>query len=457
MGKKNKYDQIANGELCFSSDMAIIPRHEYILSKKSIEKSLINNSFFKFISLKETKNENGQSSLFIAEVEYLKDLYTIEIQSINLKDFDIHNFAFANHIDKESLIEAHEHPMCVEISMFFGENSLRSFHLQLKFLYALVPDACLVIDFMAHRLFSAQWLAMTAQSPTPPSPDYLYMLHCMYDHDKEKDVDVYWFHTYGLLRCGIVELEMLNIVKGVDEMNKLMNIAIKIFITNKTKERESISIGYDGMNINLCWLRWEEALRYYPSNILGQKEDRVGADNIYAEPSGVLFAVEDGEMIPPQIYTCTIGNNPIYYIDNNETSRMKALAKERFDLFRKVFSLKSIPRKNLVMRTLFPRKKDVNTEWVFLVKIGLTSNNLLEVSSEEHLWYELLAIKGDQIEVRLINTPYMIPNLKEGDVKKYSVDFLTDWVIFSPDKAYTTDSIYQLSYLDDESSSSISS
>jgi hypothetical protein len=64
-------------------------------------------------------------------------------------------------------------------------------------------------------------------------------------------------------------------------------------LSDPAKEREKFTIGYDGMGINLCWLRWEEALKGLPQDILGGFRNREGTDNPHAEPSGILFAVEE--------------------------------------------------------------------------------------------------------------------------------------------------------------------
>ena len=311
---------------------------------------------------------------------------------------------------------------------------------------AIVPHASLVLDFMSYRLLSAKWLSMTAKSSIPPSPDYLYTLHCVYDEDGENGNRRYWFHTHGLHRCGSVELEMLNFSQGAEQMNTLINMTVKKFLTDPAKEKERFTIGYDGMGINLCWLRWEEALKDLPQNILGGAGDRDEVDNVHAEPSGILFAVEDGNMISPEIYTSTLAENPIYYITTEETNRMSALAKERFGVFANVFSKEhKQPEKKSFLKSLFNSKKEEDEAgWTFLVKLGLIVDNSDSETDKEHLWYEVISIAGNQIEGKLLNQPYWIAALNEGDIKTYPLDLLTDWVIYSPDNTYTPDSIYLL-------------
>ena len=182
-----------------------------------------------------------------------------------------------------------------------------------------------------------------------------------------------------------------------------------------------------------------------PSNILGSMNDRKGEDNIHANASGVIFAVEDGNMVSPEIYAKTLADNPIYYISNEETFRMSALAMERFGLFKSAFE-KENPWKNnnkSLIKKLFKSDKPDESEWAFLVKLGIPIDG--DDENKEHLWFEVSSIDDqDNMEVKLLNSPYWIPELKEGKKYNYPSSLLTDWVIYGPDSTYTTDTIYQL-------------
>lgn len=453
MNNTEKYKLLLENEISMESNMAIIPREKgFALSVSNIKVALSKSKDFKLLSFEEVNNKNDNVSIneidSKAVVEYLNEKFEIEIYSLKATDLHLQKYGFANNIDEESLRIALEQENCIAVSMYFGEDNISSFHLQLKLLYTIVPNACLVIDFMSYRLLSPYWLKMTAESPIPPSPDYLYTLHCVYDDSKGEDSKC-WFHTHGLQRCGSVELEMLNIsMKGYEQMNVLINMTIKKFLSDPAKERERFMIGYDGMGINLCWLRWEEVLKDFPKDLLGGMEDREGEDNVHNDPAGVLFAVEDGNMISPEIYTPTLSVNPIYYITNQETNRMSALAKERFNLFKDTFYDKqNIQQKQNFIKKIFNKKKKQEADWEFLVKLGLaidTSNNDETGDEKEHLWFEVLSINGNEIKGKLLNQPYWIAKLNEGDVRTYPFELLTDWIIYAPEMTYTPDTIYQL-------------
>ena len=442
MDNNETYELFAEGETGLASSMGIYPRDKkFKFNSAQIEKSLSRYKGFKLISFNKVEVDSEFSIMsFNAEIEYLETIFNVDLYISDTKNINLEDYEFGNSIDEESLQVALEQEHFLETSIYFDLDPLSSFHLQLKIMNAIVPDASLAIDFMSYRLLSAKWLSMTAKSAIPPSPDYLYTLHCMYK-EMENGEHKYWFHTHGLHRCASVELEMLNFSQGPEQMNTLINMTVKKFLSHPAKEKERFTIGYDGMGINLCWLRWEEALKDFPEDILGGASNRDEADNVHAEASGVLFAVEEGNMISPEIYASTLAENPIYYITNEETQRMSALAKERFHSFEEIF------RKEY-KEPIFDSDEEIEEEepeWTFIVKLGLTADHPNSGSEKEHLWFEVLSIENGKIEGKLLNQPYWISDLNEGDIKTYPLDVLTDWLIYSPDNyTYTSDSIYQL-------------
>lgn len=448
MDNNEKYELLAEGETGLASVMGIYPSDKnFKFDSVQIEKSLSENKDFKLVSFAKAEVDSEFSIMsFNAEIEYQETVFNVELYVSDTKNINLNDYGFANSIDEESFQKALEQEYYLETSMYFELEPLTSFHLQLKIMDAIVRNASLVLDFMSYRLLSAKWLKMTAKSSIPPSPDYLYTLHCVYDEDGAGGSRRYWFHTHGLHRCASVELEILNFGQGAEEMNTLINMTVKKFLTNPAKEKERFTIGYDGMGINLCWLRWEEALKDLPKDILGGFSDRDEVDNVHAEPSGILFAVEDGDMISPEIYASTLAENPIYYITNEETARMSALAKERFGAFERVFRKEhKEPEKKSFLKSLFGSKKEEEQPgWTFLVKLGLDVDNPESGSEKEHLWFDVFSIKEDKIEGKLLNQPYWISGLNEGDVNTYPLEVLTDWLIYSPDNTYTSDSIYMI-------------
>lgn len=442
MNNQEKYELLENQEIKLPSNMGVIPGETgFIFSEEQIKNALQSNKDFKLIDFERIEDEDTEEILsFEAGIKYQDEEYHVELVIFPMEQIDLKSFGFGNLIEESEINAAEKQSHFMEISMYFGEEPLDSFHLQLKLLNAIVPVASVVIDFMPFRLLSGKWLHMTAASAIPPSPDYLYIVHSVYSG--EGDDVRYWLHTHGLHRCGSIELEMVNIGQYPQQLFDMLNIAAKMFIAgNATKSNETFTVGYDGLGIQLCWVPWEKGVENIPEDAPGGINDRgEEEDDIHKEPSGILFAVEEGHLVSPEIYGATLSDNPLYFISNSETLRMSLLAKERFPTFRDVFIREGGKKK----KSWNPFSKKDDPKWTFLVKMGLTVDDAKEENEREHLWFDVLNIEDDMIEAELINEPYWIKSLKKGDKKKYPLDLLTDWIIYAPDNTYTTDSIYRL-------------
>ncbi len=442
MSNNEKYDILADRQTGIPSSMGIIPSGGISsFSEQWVHESLKNKDF----TLQSFKNEGTDEPEYTAEINYKGTDFIVKLYITPTSKIGLEDYGFGNQIEKTDFDTAQQQPYFLETSMFFGNNALESFHLQLKIMNAIVPKASLVVDFTSYRLLSARWLSMTAKSHIPPSPDYLYTLHAVYnDQNEEKQ---YWLHTHGLLRCGSVELEIFNVTDGAQQMHDLIMMVVKKFMKDPARENEIFQIGYDGLGINLTWIRWENAILDLPDGTLGGKEDRQ-ENNVHSEPSGVLYAVEDGNLVSPQIYASTLSDNPIYYISNEETERMRGLATERFSFFRDVFEKHHPVKENKsFFKKLFGKTTVKENGWGFLVKLGLNVDSSSAETEKEHLWFEVVSIEQNYITGKLLNQPYWIAQLKEGDINRYPLKLLTDWIIYSPEgNSYTTDSIYQLGY-----------
>lgn len=444
MENDNKYRLLSEGEIFQPSIMGVISyKQESLFTQDYINHSLSNSIGFNLLSFELSQAPDHVEKEYIATIEYLNEVYRVVLSVLSVEDLRLEEFGLANMVNEDDFNIALSQKKYINAAVNFGSKALDSFHLQLKVLDAIVPDASLVIDFMSFRLLSGKWLSLTASSKIPPSPDYLYALHAVYDEKGEKTE--YWFHTHGLVRCGLVELEILNTTNGAQQMYDLVNHTVKRFLSDPVKENEKFTAGFDGLDINLTWIRWEEALKDFKTPILGGFHDREGDSNAHSEPSGVLFAIEDGNLISPEIYASTLANNPILFVSTEETLRMSRLAKDRFFHFLHIFEKHSVPSTKSFFKKLFGKKEENQNQWSFIVKFGLIVDNANNNTEREHLWFSVISADTKKIEGKLLNAPYWIDSLKEGDIKSYPIEVLTDWIIYDAEgNQYTPDSVYQL-------------
>lgn len=115
-----------------------------------------------------------------------------------------------------------------------------------------------------------------------------------------------------------------------------------------------------------------------------------------------------------------LGDNPIFFISNEETARMKELATERF---------------------YFVKEQANKKENKIIMKIGLPVDNN---NNFEHIWFEFIEFEGDKFKAKLLQEPYNVENIHEGDERWYTVSDITDWVIYTPNFTVTPSNTYLL-------------
>lgn len=387
---------------------------------KSIE-NLLNN-------LKENESVEIVSMKFEEDV-LLKLKIGENTYDVNMYPYEIHipEMFRIQHEFKDSDIEIIQNSTIgLAVEMEFGDDALISYHDQLKIIHALLPDIVAVLDASSEKMLSGTWVSLAAESNVPPAPRYLYTVQAVSGDD-----DCVWLHTHGLNRCGLTELEVLNSTKDTYNIhyNVIETMASRMLeLEEELEEYEPFYIAMvtEGVPLFTTLVDWEEAVDQYEDDMLGGLSDRQDSHN---ENTSAIFCylspddIENNEYSEIQEYDDLLGENPIYMLTNAETDRMRKLARERINYMIKMAD-----------------DENVN----ILVKIGLKIDEEYEdVDIEkEHIWFELLEVKSDSLVGELTQEPYYVNNLKPGDVREYSFDDITDWIIFTKDERITPDDVY---------------
>lgn len=389
---------------------------------KSIEK-LMNR-------LKENK------SIEVVSMEFEEDL----VLKLKLGDnvYDVNMFPYEIHIPEmfriqhkftDSNIELIQNSAIgLAVEMMFGDDALISYHDQLKIIHTLLPDIAAVVDASSEKLLSGMWVSLAAKSSVPPAPRYLYTVQAV-----SADDDCVWLHTHGLNRCGLTELEILNSTKDTYNIhyNVIETMASRMLeLEEELEEYEPFYIAMvaEGIPLFTTLVDWEEAVDQYDDDMLGGLNDRQDSHN---ENTSAIFCylspddIDNKEYSEIQEYDDLLGENPLYMLSNEETDRMRRLARERIDYMVKMAD-------------------DDDAE--ILVKIGLkTDEEYEDIDTEyEHIWFELIEVRDNSVIGELTQEPYYVNNLKPGDVREYSFDNITDWIIFTKEGRITPDDVYLL-------------
>ena len=397
--------------------MVVPPKYDDDFLKTSIER-LSQSKYFKVV---DTDYEiNGVINV---KVKYDKEEYDIGFYTggISVPDYYLYkNFLFTDE-EKESLLAAKQ---AITIFMEFKDDVKKSFQLQLKVSNTLIPDLIGVLDESAEKMLPAKWVMMIASSKVLPSARDLFTVQAVQGkHDKV------WLHTHGLCRCHTTELEILESDKKHYEQHYNLLSTYAMYLIDKSGLDDPRYNGaYIGRLINgypvvVTCAPWTDGILEYKKAKLGNIKDRENGHNTRTSIV-FLYTSEEEEknhkLRLVSLYDELWGENPIFFFSDEETNRMRDLARERISYVKESFKDK---------------------ENAILIKIGLP---LKEEGRFEHIWFELLEIKGNKFKCKLTQEPYDIPDMHTGDEDWYTLDDMTDWIIYTKDFAVSPSNAYLL-------------
>lgn len=316
----------------------------------------------------------------------------------------------------------------VAVVMTFGEDVLKSYHVQLKILDTIVPDMAGMIDFCTERVLSGVWVKLAAQSMIQPSPDYLYAVQAVSNGNGQV-----WLHTHGLNRCGAIEVEILDSdQENYQNHSSILQTLGKRIISDHTfiEEEDAFMVGRmnNGAYIVATWIAYEEALKLYPKDILGGIQDRKDGHN---EATGVVYLYLSEKDFENKKYRHVsaineyLSDNVLMMYSNEETLRMSALAKERLHYFSNAI-------------------KNEDTEGIMKIGLEVDEEYKQEEGFREHIWFHIKEINGSKAQAVLTQEPYYIKDLHEDAEMEVDLNDLTDWILLTPEGSVTPDSVYLL-------------
>ena len=336
------------------------------------------------------------------------------------------------------------HPMLQHQNQFFSESQMKtlseantalvmfmrfkgsgkvSYHLQLKLAVAMVPGFAGLVDESAEKLLCYDWVKMAAESKVLPSAISLFCIQAVYD---EKTGEV-WLHTHGLARCGVTELEILQSDREhYNEHSYVINALADRLLCNDIKDSTAYIGKYsNGAPIVAVLVPWTEGLHEYKKLKFGGADDRKEEHN--GDTSIIFFyRSEEDEKNRHLVKVSELkkdwGDNPLFFFSDEETERMSRLARERFEYLK-----------------MHADKKD----WRILIKVGLKVDNSDE-TNREHIWFELKSFEGDSFRAELTQEPFADLGMHEGDEGVFTVDDVTDWMVFTPKTRITPETAYLL-------------
>ena len=395
--------------------LAITPNEEDLLTPLLDNLSLIED-----VEVKEQRFSIEDGIIYV-DLIYQNEDYTVGFYEGKFTFFPNYinkNLYFTNEeIDKLKIAKK-----SLTIFMDFNQDEKKSFHLQLKIAAATVPNLVGLLDESAEKIFPPNWVKMAASSHVTPGPSDLFTVHAVFDKNGE-----IWLHTHGLNRCGITELEIVQSDQEnySNHYNLIINYA-SLLLDKKDSfnpRNSSVFIGIltDKTPLVVTCKSWTEGINEYKNLKLGNLSDRKDGHN---GKTSIIFIYKNKEDQQNQKiskvseYNNLWGDNPIIFISTEETNRMKAMARERFNFVTQEFN---------------------QPDTKIIIKIGLPIDN---DGNFEHIWFELTDLTKDKFKAKLLQEPYNLKDIHEGYENWYTINDVTDWLIYkkdytiSPSKSY---------------------
>lgn len=440
-----------NDNLKMESSMAAVFSKEYDHNMSIEELKEILNESDEFIILEFKEIEKNkyirekskwEVSLKLQYLPMVMETENAKVEYDNSKNNDELNFYIAlveassltenlpeifsvNTVRESDYIEATKCKYAIHISTVFNNFPLTDYQRQLKLLNNIAAETSIFLDISSFTARSGEWLKYTSTFSLPPSLDYLYTIHAIYDDDKNPEKIEYWFHTHGLYRVGCIELEIIGVEDSNAAYGELLSACARLFIQNGVPK--SGFVFSPAYKVNVCWLPWDMALKELniDKDFSGSSKDR--EDNIHNNPSGALAAVDkNGNYKTLDYFKKELSDNPVFMLSSFETEIMKQAAFEKIEYF---------------INLLNKNKGDDKIS--FLVKMGYGENN--SNKDLEHLWFEVHSFNEDGFfDATLLNEPYKNLGMHEGERGLHNIENLTDWQIYTEEAIFNPKNIYLL-------------
>ena len=394
------------------------------LLRQRLEKVILRQDICEILEVR--KEENGSFKIVLTGNEEETFLYHITFNDNTDSDewhYDSANYRNRNLLEDERL-EMHLAPQTVECFTFLNlENPYADLMIQFAVLDAIAGECYALVDGISALFFSGAWLAEMATSYTPPNPNIHYTIHAV--SPENPDDANYWLHTHGLLKFGLPELEILNGRKEALYVYETLLNGLATQLLNDPKHwlEDELLVAYSqDREIWIKLLPWQEAVisdlliekkGFFRKTVVPFNGDMTDRQAPHDEPSMVLFASINNQLRPLNDYGATLeGDHCMVMLPDAETERMSTVAREKLNLFTQCFKR-------------YPPQEE---QWGYIMKFACTSE---QTEATEHMWFDVLELDDKQAKVKLINQPYNIPEMQEGEIYDLSLENLTYWVIYS--------------------------
>jgi uncharacterized protein YegJ (DUF2314 family) len=295
------------------------------------------------------------------------------------------------------------------------------------------PEVPAILDTATRRWFARDELERLFVGPggePEATEDVLWRVVAVGRSEHPDAEERLWLHTMGLARCGLPELEMLEVPgRHVRGAVTLLNGIAALCLTETLPPPAGVASV--GVNLLVSFQPWQEVVRFLDPGALGSVADRradevpgslnpllgVRAVICGAEPKGQYRRI----WCWPEESVASIERGEAgLYLSPAATRRLARRARHTWGEFATAFA------------ALRARRAADHQGPAFLVKASVAGGADAE-GAREHLWFEVKDIRGERAEGKLLNDPHLARHLALGEIVPVELDLVSDWRVDLPE------------------------
>lgn len=265
-----------------------------------------------------------------------------------------------------------------------------------------------------------------------PLADVLWVIQAVAQRSNQPHV---WLHTHGLWRCGLPELEMLEVPEAdASAAAMLLNDIAEMTLEQRpSPPGATYEIGGD---LRVSFQQWEALSPYVPDGVPGGMADREGERNV--AHSGVRAVICDEKPLGQYRQLWTWPQQALGKLQRGETGlfltqraahRQATLARRTWNILRQAFA-----------------SAGARDDAAFLIKAGFNISEATEHEPppREHLWLAVQCIDTDQVQATLLNDPAGDLSFRSGEQVTVNLAQVSDWEVRLGGQVYSPQSAANL-------------
>ncbi|MGZ8938399.1 MAG: DUF4026 domain-containing protein [Limisphaerales bacterium] len=300
-------------------------------------------------------------------------------------------------------------------------NILRDRKNALHFLNAAIgEDGLAAMDHVAQKIWSRDALAIETGHSADLDVDGILTYHLV-SMDREH---AYWLHSHGLGEIGFYDFDILS---PSEDLNRnahdvLRSLAFRS-LEGELKPGAVVSPFATG---EVRCVAADEFMSRAAPEFAALREDASGDHREHRvvlcnARAGLFSSLLGSKPQPAMALSIPFDERNLIQFSSEATELMSIRAKASFGFF-----VKLVDEMSALARQL------PGFETTPALKLGYKVDNAVDEHDREHMWFEFHGMSGEQIDATLLNAPFHIASMKEGQRGLHSQALLTEWCIFTP-------------------------